>query len=81
MKTHNRPNVTQAMSVLRLQYHWSLQEIADLFGITREAVRLRVGNTGYIPLAKNADVYTFSRILKADGTLLTNTDILGTRKP
>lgn len=49
MKTHNRPNVTQAMSTLRLQHHWTLQEIATLFGVTREAVRLRIGNTGHLP--------------------------------
>jgi len=50
MDNQNRPNVTKAMSTLRLQYHWSLQEIATLFGISREAVRLRVGNTGRIEL-------------------------------
>jgi hypothetical protein len=81
MNTHNRPNVTQAMSKLRFQYHMSLQEIGDLFSLSREAVRLRIGNSGRIPLAKGADIYTFSRILKADGSFLTNDDILGTRKP
>ena len=33
---------------LRMEEHWTLQDIADLYDLTRERVRQILGNTGHM---------------------------------
>ena len=46
---------TKEMKRLRHVLKWSLQKIADLYGISRERVRQLIGNTGYINKKKSDD--------------------------